>query len=261
MKKYLIVPLFIFIFIFPVFLTTATNAQSSDTVTFPKIDGSWSPGEWPSSVLHTYTFNNQLQVQFGYRINATDIIMTARYKDTTPSFYKKSCQSNIYTICSDGFAVGFDNNGDQVNMGTIRSPDDAIFVGIEGNYSIDAYMQGISSKSIVYDTEVGGVNNTYGRYTYDNNTQYFTFEMAKALKSGDTLGHDINLNNGSQINVMLAYWDNLPPRVEITGFSEWIPIRIIDPLTYKPSTVDYIFPLAIALVIVIIFAVIPLLTT
>lgn len=228
MKKLLKVSVILLMFAIPLIPTSNVASQASTSVPYPKIDGFWSPGEWPASIIHTYTFNNQLQVQFGYRINSTDIMMTARYQDFTPSFYGGKCYSKIFANCSDGFAVGFDNNGDHQNMGTKASPDDTIFVGIQGNYSIDAYMQGITNK-IVYDTEVGGVNNTFGRYSYNTTTHFFTYEMTKKLNSGDTLGHDIALKQGDVIDVMLAYWDNLPPRTEITGYSPWIKVTIKDP--------------------------------
>ena len=235
MLKLLKISVLLLMFALPLIPASNVTSQTSTSVPYPKIDGFWSLGEWPSSIIQTYTFNNQLQVQFAYRVNSTDIFMTARYQDLTPSFYGGKCYSNVYTNCSDGFAVGFDNNGDHQNMGSKASPDDTIFVGIEGNYSIDAYMQGINSK-IVYDTEVGGVNNTFGRFSYNTTDHYFTYEMTKKLDSGDTLGHDIALHQGSTIDVMLAYWDNLPARTEITGYSPWIKITIQDPFPAIPSS-------------------------
>ena len=253
--------LLICIFVLPLFSVVAVNSQNSSSVPYPTIDGHWSPGEWPSSIIQTYDFNRVggLTVQFGYRINATDIFMTARYQDFTPSFYNGKCYSQIYKVCSDAFAVGFDNNGDQVYMGTQSSPDDAIFIGIEGNYSIDTYMQGISNR-IVYDTEVGGVNNTFGRYSYDNTTHYFTFEMVKALKSNDTLGNDIELNKGDQIHIMLAFWDHHPPRTDKTGLTNWIRITIRDPTLMNFDLISFLIPLIIALGVIVVLAFVPILT-
>ena len=249
MRKTLFAILLISFFIIPFIPVSIASSQDNGSVQYPTIDGFWSPNEWPPSVVHNYKFGNLLDVQFGYRINATHIFMTARYFDDSPSFYQKSCQSKLYKVCSDAFAVGFDNNGDQQYMGSKSSPDDSLFIGSEGNYSIDTYMQGIGQK-IVYDTEVGGINNTFGRYSYNNETHYFTFEMVKALKSGDSLGHDINLNQGSQIFIMLAYWNNLPPRVEISSFTQWIKITITDPLK-GTDLLSYFLPLFLASIIVI----------
>ena len=170
MRKTVFAILTISFFIIPIIPVSIATSQDNSSVQYPTIDGFWSPNEWPSSIMHTYKFGNLLDVQFGYRINSTHIFMTARYFDDSPSFYEKSCQSNYYKVCSDAFAVGFDNNGDQQYMGSKNSPDDSIFIGIEGNYSIDSYMQGIGNK-IVYDTEVGGTNNTFGRYSYNNETR------------------------------------------------------------------------------------------
>ncbi len=245
MKEKVFASCVILIFMVPLLPTFVVNAKPATIYPYPKIDGFWSPGEWPSSIIQTYDFNNLKPVQFGYRINATDIFMTMRYKDTTPSFYGKSCKSPIYTVCSDGIAVDFDINGDQSYMGSKSSPDDAIFVGIEGNYSIDAYMQGIGNP-IVYDTQVGGVNNTFGRFSYNTTDQYYTYEMVKALKSGDTLGHDIELNQGDSIYIMLAYWNNLPPRTEISGYSPWIKITITDPLNTPNDSFNAFLPIFIA---------------
>ena len=136
-------------------------------------------------------------------------------------------------------------------MGTTKSPDDAIFIGSYGNYSIDTYMQGIGSK-VVIDTAVGGTNDTFGRYSYNSSDHYFTFEMVKKLDSGDTKGHDIALHLGDSINVMLAYWDNLPPTHEISGYSlhpTWIKLKILDTIVPAPGIVDYMIPLFFAVVI------------
>lgn len=229
--------------LFPTSFAHVQAVQSSNTP-LPTIDGFWSPGEWPASSIHTYQFLNLKTVQFAYRYNATDLFMTARYQDNTPSFYGKTCQSILFKVCSDAFAVGFDRNGDGSFMGTPSSPDDAVFVGMMGNYSIDAYMQGIGHK-VVFDTEVGGQNNTSGRYSYNYTTHYFTFEMTKKLDSGDTKGYDISLHPGQSINVMLAYWNNLPPRTEISSYTNWITIRI----DVGYSLIDYISPIVIAFII------------
>lgn len=240
---------FSFVILLAILLPTSfahvESVQSANTH-LPTIDGFWSPGEWPANVIHTYHFLNALPVQFGYMYNATDLFMTARYYDNTPTFYNKAkCTSILALGCdSDAFAVGFDRNGDGAFMGTKASPDDAVFVGMMGNYSIDAYMQGIGQR-VVFDTEVGGQNNTFGRYSYNYTTHYFTYEMTKKLDSGDTKGYDISLHTGQSINVMLAYWNNLPPRHEITSYTQWITIRI--DLNY--SLLDYIAPVFIAFIV------------
>ena len=220
----------------------------------PTIDGSWAPNEWPDSIIHTYQFNDFSKVQFAYRINSTYIFMTAKYYDSSPSFYNKTCANSFYVAfnqpCSDAFAVGFDINGDGLYMGSKSSPDDAIFVGMYGNYSIDCFMQGIGNK-VFFDTEVNGTNDTFARYSYSSD-HYFTFEMMKKLHSGDTNGHDIELHVGSSINVMLAYWNNLPPRIEISGYTaRWIKLDINDQLNPTPSVIDYLPPIFIAFVVVL----------
>lgn len=224
------------------------NSQQAN-YPLPTIDGHWGKNEWPSSIISSYTFNNNKVVQFGYRINATDIFMTARYIDNSPSFYNVSCAEPLYKICADSFAVGFDLNGDQANMGSRASPDDAVFVGMTGNSSLDVFMQGITRNSITYDTTVGGTEDSFGRLSYNTTSHYFTFELVKKLHSGDVKGHDIELYSGDSIKVMLAYWDNLPPKVEISGYSQWITIKIQDPLNEVINFVSYFPPLIIALAI------------
>lgn len=235
------------IFLLPISLT---KSQDSNTP-LPTIDGHWSPNEWPSATISTYNFNDHKIVQFGYRINATHIFMTARYQDMDPSFYNVSCVDslgfNISTLCSDSFAVGFDLNGDQSNMGSKVSPDDAIFVGMTGNSSLDVFMKGING-GITYDTDNGGTDDTYGRLSYSSD-QYFTFEMIKKLDSGDTKGHDIALHEGDTINIMLAYWNDLPPRQEISGYSKWIKLKIQDPLSVTIDIFPFFFPIIIALTV------------
>ena len=243
--------LLILLILLPSSFAFSKNSQSS-TVPYPTIDGSWGSNEWPSSIIHTYQFNDFSKVQFGYRVNATDIFMTARYYDSNPTFYNETCSIPEYVAlnvkhCEDALAIGFDINGDGLNMGSLKSPDDAIFVGMFGNYSVDTYMQGIGNK-VILDTSVGGTNDTYGRFSYSSD-HYFTFEMVKKLDSGDTKGHDINLHNGSRINVMLAYWNDLPPMQEISGYTDhWITLKITDPLSSSsnPGPLDYILPVFIA---------------
>ena len=64
------------------------------------------------------------------------------------------------------------------------------------------------------------------------------------------LGHDIELNQGSQIFIMLAYWNNLPPRVEISSFTQWIKITITDPLK-GTDILNFLIPLFLASIVVI----------
>lgn len=215
----------------PAFSSVIATSQVNPDL--PNIDGVWAPNEWPN--IAEYTFTDQVKVQFSYRLNTTYFFFTARYKDESPTHT---------AFQQDAFAIGFDNNGDQTNMGSISSPDDAVFIGF-GNYAIDVYMQGIG-KHIVKDVDVGGINNSYGRYSLANN--YYTYEFVKPLNSGDTKGNDIKLAKGDSISIMLAYWDNLPPFSEISGFTDWITLKAIDPFDSSFTSLDYLLPLTLALV-------------
>ena len=241
----LISAIFLLIFLLPVSL----GSSQQSNVPLPTIDGFWGKNEWPSSIINSYTFNDNKVVQFAYRVNATDIFMTARYLDMDPSFYNVSCTSILYGICADSFAIGFDLNGDQANMGSRTSPDDAVFIGMTGNSSLDVFMQGISKGSITYDTAHNGTEDSFGRLSYNTTTHYFTFEVVKKLHSGDANGHDIELHLGDSIKVMLAYWNDLPPKVEISGYSNWIKIKIDDPLNNVFNLINFIPPMLIALAI------------
>ena len=50
---------------------------------------------------------------------------------------------------------------------------------------------------------------------------------------------------------MLAYWDNLPPFSEISGYSRWITLKISDPLNAKFDLFSYILPVGLSILAVI----------
>jgi hypothetical protein len=223
-----------------ILLFPSISVKSQTSTDFPTIDGFWSENEWPDSIISEYTFTDQVKVKFAYRVNDTHIFFMAQYKDETPTHNE---------FFQDAFAIGFDNNGDQSNMGTFNNPDDSVFIGF-GNYSIDVYMQGIG-KPIVKDIEVGGTNDTFGFYSLSEDNVY-TYEFAKALNSGDSVGNDIKLKVGDSIFIMLAYWDNLSPFDEISGFTDWINLRISDPINSAFSLGDYLIPISLVTVITVI---------
>ena len=236
----LVLALLIFIF------NPVINVKNQDSNNLPIIDGHWSENEWPDSIMSEYSFTDNVIVQFGYRVNETHLFFTSRYLDETPTH-------NAFQ--QDAFAIGFDNNGDQTYMGAEEepgkpnNPDDAVFVGLNGNYSIDVYMQGIGLK-VVTDESVGGTNDTSGKYSLSDDN-YYTYEFVKAINSGDTKGKDISLKQGDSIKIMLAYWDNLPPFSEISGYSRWITLKISDPLNAKFDLFSYILPVGLSILAVI----------
>jgi hypothetical protein len=240
----------------PIVLAFTLNPNQNSGENFPIMDGFWSEGEWPDSIITQHVFNDFKSIQFAYRVNDTHIFLTARYYDKDPSIYNKTCNNFLLDLCSDSFAIGFDLNGDQSNMGSKNSPDDSIYVGLYDNSSIDVYMQGIGNR-IVFDTENGGTEDTFGKYSLSSDN-YFTFEVVKRLSSNDEKGYDINLKKGSEIYVMLAYWNNLAPRTEISGFSKWFKISINDPLLSNFETINFLPPLFVAFVITTVLFVIRL---
>lgn len=212
-----------------------------EAIPFPTIDGVRSTNEWPSKYVNTYEFGNNKQVSLAYRFNGTHLIFMAQYTDETPS---------TFGTVQDAFAIGFDNNGDQANMGSTSSPDDSVFIGLYGNYSLDVYMRGIG-QTVLLDTDVGGVNDTEGRFSISQENLY-TFETAKPINSGDINGEDISLGAGDTINIMLAYWDDLPPMTEVSGFTEWIKLKIVDPPSQTNGFSDLFVPAVVLVTFVVI---------
>lgn len=206
----------------------------------PVIDGFWSENEWPDFIISESTFTDNVKIQYSYRVNDSHLIFTAKYHDDSPTHTESE---------QDALAITFDNNGDQRNMGSFEDPDDSVFIGFYGNMSMDVYMQGIGKK-IIDDTSVGGTNDTFGRYSLSNDN-FYTYEFIKPLKSNDTNGHDIQLNKGDSIYIMFAYWDNLSPFEEISGFTDWIKLVILDPIHDKPNITDFVFPITLSLFVVI----------
>lgn len=200
---------------------------SPTTDVFPVIDGSWNSseinGEFP--ITKTIKTENSNQIEFGIRVNETHIFIGAKYNDDSPKIYDNSS----FFPTHDYFAIGFDRNLDKSRMGTSASPDDTMFIGMEGNESEDLFMRGIrvGGGSVVRDEDVGGVDDTFGRFTIIDNT--FTIEAVKKLNSGDEIGHDVKYKYGERISVMFAYWDNLPILTEITTYTDFIELNLIDP--------------------------------
>jgi len=139
----------------------------------------------------------------------------------------------------------------------MTSPDDTMFIGMEGNESEDLFMQGIrvGGGSVVRDeTTSNGTDDTFGRFTLYENT--FSFEAVKVLNSGDEDGNDIAYEYGQRINIMLAYWDDLQVLTEITSYTEFINLRLLDPSDpefYPTLTIDDIRTGALIAVVAIIF--------
>jgi hypothetical protein len=194
----------------------------------PVIDGSLESNEWPA--LTPIKTLSEVIINFGVRVNTTHVFFAAQYDDSTP---KKFTANPLEE--RDYFAIGFDLNGDQAYMGTTVSPDDVIIIGMEGNFSEDMFMRGIRADSVQRDITFGGTNNTFGVFTLRGTT--FTYEMMKLLQSYDTKGFDINLAYGSRINIMIAYWNNLPVLHEISSYSNFFELRLLDPTdpNYTPK--------------------------
>jgi hypothetical protein len=250
---YIKLSLFIFIIVTSSFffspLPRGTGVPTTDV--FPTIDGSWNSTEFP--VVNTIiTEDGKLVMEYGIRVNTTHIFIGVRYQDDDPTIYS----SNPF-IPRDYFAVGFDRNMDGVFMGTNSNPDDTMFIGMEGNESEDLFMQGIrvGGGSVVRDeTNLLGTDDTFGRFSLNGNT--FSFEATKALNSGDENGNDIAYEYGQRINIMLAYWDNLPVLTEITSYTEFVNVRLLDtsdPEFFPVLNIDDIRIGALILVVVIIF--------
>ena len=227
-KKLIVIFICIFITIPTIHVSTMVTAQPTSPM--PTIDGKWSPGEYPGPNMTFQTVTTGKPITFNYRVNATYLFFIATYVEIdSVSHNSTGCLVDSTALClRDYFAIGFDNNGDHIYMGTKASPDDVVFVGMDGNYSTDAYMQGIGNP-VVRDTAVGGTNDTLGRYTYNNVTGVYTYEGAVKLHSGDTRGHDINVYYGDTIDLMLAYWDDLPAVTEITSYTPFFTLHLIDP--------------------------------
>ncbi|MHA2365747.1 MAG: hypothetical protein ACXAC7_17445 [Candidatus Hodarchaeales archaeon] len=231
-------PIFV-LFILLLAIKTTFGAGQSEDVQYPTIDGFWEDNEWKNSRLKLIPLVDSVKhIEFGYRVNDTHIFCTARYEDKTP---------NIFGYLQDAFAINFDNNGDKKIMGTVNSPDDSVYIGFYGNYSLDVYMRGISKK-VNLDTQNEGNNNSYGRFSYSEN--FFTFEFIKEYNNPDDNGYDINLKKGDSIYVMIAHWDNLRPMTEISGYSDWFKIKIEDP--GPPDIMDLIIPIGLVGVVSIV---------
>ncbi len=244
-----ILTILLIIILMPLHISTVQVKSTSNTHVF--IDGHWEPNEWE---IENETFNDKSKFQFGYTNNDSYVFFTVRYLDQTPSY--NSCSSPFFTTCFDGIAIDFDINGDHTYMGTKTSPDDTILVGMYGNNSIDAYMQGIGNK-LIFDTENNGTEDSFGRMSYSSD-QYYTFECAKKINSTDLNGHDIAISLEDSIDVMIGYWNDLPPRTEVSGYSEWLPIRLhnislqIAPTTIKTDSLpNYTFFLTLFTILTI----------
>ena len=254
-KKLILVFIFVCLTIPTVHSSFSTTAQPPSTM--PTIDGKWSPGEYTGPNMTFQTVTTGKPITFNYRVNATYLFFIATYVEIdSVSHNSTGCLIDSSAIClRDYFAIGFENNGDHIYMGKKASPDDVVFVGMDGNYSTDAYMQGIGNP-VVRDTSIGGTNDTLGRYTYNSVTGVYTYEGAVKLHSGDTRGHDINVYYGDTITLMLAYWDDLPAVTEITSYTPFFTHHLIDPLdpAYSQitlSTSDIVLVTGLILVCVI----------
>ncbi len=110
------------------------------------------------------------------------------------------------TIKHDYFGIEFDRNGDNVIMGVESSPDDMMIIDYDKPGLIDMYMH---SYKAFEDIDNQGVDNGEGQSgTNDGNLIY---EFRKPLNSGDINGYDIELKDGDQFQIMLAFWDDKNP--------------------------------------------------
>lgn len=253
LAKFFIITAFFFSSIFQVSPISPINALPSTNV-FPTIDGAWNSselnGEFP--ITQTIKTENNKQIEFGIRVNITHIFIGAKYDDDSPKTYDSSSPFPTH----DYFAIGFDRNFDKSRMGTSASPDDTMFIGMEGNESEDLFMRGIrvGGGSVVRDEDNGGNDDTFGRFTLNGNT--FTIEVVKKMNSGDKLGNDIQYEYGQRISIMLAYWDNLPILTEITTYSNFIDIDLLDPSDpdyYPTVSLDDVRVGALLIAIVVVF--------
>lgn len=174
----------------------------------PTIDGKVSTNEWSSAYLKNIELTNGQTLKLYTIYTSTDVYFLAelQHSGSSDQIVLNPTDSNGKPIPHDYFGIEFDNNNDEVIMGTAASPDDMMIVNYDQPGGEDMFSYSYKAYS---DVSNGGVNNVIGAASTKNGMIYW--EMMKPLDSGDVFGHDIALHTGDTYKIMVAFWDNKLP--------------------------------------------------
>jgi hypothetical protein len=184
--------------------------------TEPVIDGDLESyeGEWENATTYNAEFGkNHLSVSVRVQANLTHLFVGFSY---TSSIYipinttipvGDSYNNETHTW----YTILFDSNYDSF-FGSDVAPDDAIAINYREEGAQDAFVNGTGEiNSFATDLDVSGEENTFAaltEYEDDFHDHVVSVEMAKELKSEDTLGHDIQLNPSETMKFSIIAFQN-----------------------------------------------------
>ncbi|MHA2203263.1 MAG: hypothetical protein ACW991_06205, partial [Candidatus Hodarchaeales archaeon] len=202
---------FFFIGFMSLFLVPLNVSTGDEGVPEPRIDGEIGNGEWINGDKRTFSMTDGTMVESTVKFNDTHIFVLSQVTDDDPTLFSQKDSWDV-------FGIEFDVNGDQVPMGMLSSPDDALFISYSTNGGQDFLLQGMGNPAIE-DTAIGATNDCVGKIGFEGNE--LIVEACKKLDSGDQMGADIALQRRMDFNVMFAYWDNKDPHTQTTAYSDW----------------------------------------
>ncbi|MHA1977349.1 MAG: hypothetical protein ACW98F_07895 [Candidatus Hodarchaeales archaeon] len=195
-----------------------SNLVSSQVIFFesPIIDGKIEQNEWINGDARIITMVDGTTMDISLMYNESHIHVLIQKSDNDPTLID---QSNTWDI----FGIEFDNNKDQVPMGRLSSPDDALFISYSQFGGQDFFLQGMGNVAVEDQTH-NGTNDVKGYIGLVNGG--LVVEATKKLDSGDKSGSDISLQTGDEYYLMFAYWDNKEPYTQSTTHSDWETFRV-----------------------------------
>ena len=207
---------------------TSTDAKNNDyspnlpdkivylNSTEPVIDGDLESyeGEWENATSYSANFgNSHIPVSILVQANLTHLFMGFSY---TSSIYipinttiptGDSYNNETHTW----YTIIFDRNYDGF-FGSDLAPDDAVAINYRVEGAQDSYVNGTGEvNSFVTDLNVSGEENSssaLSEYEDDFHDHVVSIELVKELKSGDTLGNDIQLNPSETMKFSLIVFQN-----------------------------------------------------
>jgi hypothetical protein len=180
----------------------------------PSVDGELVASEWDGAEFHRIELNNGVEVNFSI-IYTQEFAYYLAVIDHSRDIDEILLEVDSELEPHDYFGIEFDNNNDEAIMGTENSPDDTIIVNYYENIAADMYMHSFTA---FFDQENNGIDNVEGKAGTDG--ERLIFEIKKPLKTTDDKGYDINLSQGDEYQVMIAFWNDEPAHSAALGINK-----------------------------------------
>ena len=204
--------------------------------TEPIIDGNLESysGEWENATVQTVSIGpsqNAISITIRVQANSTNLFMGISYTSATYIDYNTDNHTWL--------AIVFDNNFDALIGSSNITADDCVAINYRQLGGQDMFINGTTYNSMIGDNNATGVENSVAvldKHLDDFNRYEVSIEISKELKSEDTAGRDIELNDGDTVSYLVILFQNSTANYNYTELfnrvSQWKSFRLYPTYEY-----------------------------